>query len=61
VSGNFKLAPGATDTWNFDLQTTGPYAINFGNVFTFQWEYCGVKSIILEVNIKLKKATIIKE
>jgi hypothetical protein len=54
VSGNLTLVPGATDTWYFDLQTTGPYAINFGDVFTFQWEFRGVLSRIIEVNVKLK-------
>jgi hypothetical protein len=44
------LAKDSTDTFNIDLQISGPDAVDYGKIFTYQWEYMGIKSKILQVN-----------
>jgi hypothetical protein len=53
-SANNTIAPGLKDSFYLELQITGKYAINYGNEFTFQWEYMGIKSNIVKVNLLTK-------
>lgn len=46
------LAKDSSDTWEMDFEITGPQPVGFGNPFTFQWNYIGISSEILEADIK---------
>lgn len=52
-----SIAPGKSDTFDLELQITGPDAIDYGNIFTFQWEYHGLRSNIIRVDISKKLIT----
>jgi hypothetical protein len=55
------LLKGDLDTWPMELQIAGPHAIDYGNIFTFQWEYMGIKSPIMQVDVKSRIITEVKE
>lgn len=55
--GEELLVKNAEDSWDFDLQITGPDAIDFGPIFTWQWEYMGIKSAIVQIDITKRTIT----
>lgn len=51
----------STDTFDIDLQITGPHTIGYGDVFTWQWEYAGIMSEIVKVDIRKKTTQVVNE
>jgi hypothetical protein len=55
------ISQNASDTFDLDLQITGPDAIDYGYVFTWQWEYAGIRSEIVKVDIVNRTAVVVSE
>jgi hypothetical protein len=53
--GDQSLPKDSTESWPWELQIAGPNAIDYGDVFTWQWEYMGIKSPIVQVDVKNRK------
>ena len=56
-----QLLKGESDKWPMDFQIVGPHAIDWGDVFTFQWIYMGIGSPIIRVDVKNRTLTVVSE
>jgi len=56
-----SLKKGESDSWPLEEQIAGPNAVQYGDVFTFQWKYMGIESAIIQVDIKNRTIKIVSE